>query len=163
MLIIVRAGHEKTVTDIFEKWDLPCALIGRVTEDGLMRVKNHGVTVAEIPAKQLADEAPVYKRDARRPAHLDDLQKLDLAAIPEPPLPDFHAILLKLLATPDLASKRWVYRQYDHMVRVGTVVAPGKRWPPWSASPPAKIPGNISPPPSIATPTTSPRSPGSAR
>jgi phosphoribosylformylglycinamidine synthase subunit PurL len=122
MLIIVRAGHEKTVTDIFEKWDLPCALIGRVTDDGLMRVKNHGVTVAEIPAKQLADEAPLYKREARRPANLDERQKLDLATVPEA---DIEALLPKLLAAPDLASKRWVYRQYDHMVRVGTVTAPG--------------------------------------
>jgi phosphoribosylformylglycinamidine synthase len=122
MLIIVRAGHEKTVTDIFEKWDLPCALIGRVTDDGMMRVKDHGVTVAEIPAKKLADEAPLYKREAKRPAGLDEKQKLDLAAVPEA---DIHAALLQLLATPDLASKRWVYRQYDHMVRVGTVTAPG--------------------------------------
>ncbi len=122
MLIIVRKGHEKTVTDIFEKWDLPCALIGRVTDDGFMRVKNHGVTVAEIPAKQLADEAPVYKRDARRPADLDAKQKLDLATISEA---DITALLPRLLATPDLASKRWIYRQYDHMVQVGTVTAPG--------------------------------------
>jgi phosphoribosylformylglycinamidine synthase subunit PurL len=122
MLIIVRAGHEKTVTDIFEKWDLPCALIGRVTDDGFMRVKNHGVTVAEIPAKKLADEAPLYKREARRPASLDERQKLDLASIPEA---DPKAVLEQLLATPDLASKRWVYRQYDHMVRVGTVTPPG--------------------------------------
>jgi len=122
MLIIVRKGHEKTVTAIFEKWDLPCALIGRVTDDGFMRVKNHGVTVAEIPARQLADEAPLYKREARRPADLDERQKLDLASIPEA---DVQEVLGKLLATPDLASKRWVYRQYDHMVRVGTVTAPG--------------------------------------
>jgi phosphoribosylformylglycinamidine synthase len=122
MLIIVRQGHEKTVTDIFAKWDLPCALIGHVTEDGLMRVKDHGVTVAEIPAKQLAEEAPLYKREARRPADLDERQKLDLASIPQA---DIQATLPKLLATPDLASKRWVYRQYDHMVRVGTVTPPG--------------------------------------
>jgi len=122
MLIIVRAGHEKTVTDIFEKWDLPCALIGRVTDDGFMRVKNHGVTVAEIPARKLADEAPLYKRDARRPADLDARQRLDLASIPEA---DPQEVLGKLLATPDLASKRWVFRQYDHMVRDGTVIAPG--------------------------------------
>src|SRR5476651_798982 len=122
MLVIVRAGHEATITKIFEKWDLPCALIGRVTEDGFMRVKNHGVTVAEIPAKQLADEAPLYKREARRPASLDERQKLDLALVPEA---DPQQVLEQLLATPDLASKRWVYRQYDHMVRVGTVVAPG--------------------------------------
>ena len=123
MLIIVREGHEATVTKIFEKWDLPCALIGRVTDDGFMRVKNHGVTVAEIPAKQLADEAPLYKREACRPASLDERQKLDLATLPE--LVDLEALLPKLLAAPDLASKRWVYRQYDHMVRVGTVTAPG--------------------------------------
>ena len=122
MLVIVRAGHEATITQIFEKWDLPCALIGRVTDDGFMRVKNHGVTVAEIPARQLADEAPLYKREARRPADLDERQKLDLASIPEA---DPHEVLGKLLATPDLASKRWVYRQYDHMVRAGTVAAPG--------------------------------------
>jgi len=122
MLIIVRAGHEKTVTDIFEKWDLPCARIGLVTDDGFMRVKNHGVTVAEIPAAQLADEAPLYKREARRPASLDEKQKLDLASVPQA---DPQQVLPQLLATPDLASKRWVYRQYDHMVRAGTVTAPG--------------------------------------
>jgi phosphoribosylformylglycinamidine synthase len=122
MLIIVRRGHEATVTKIFEKWDLPCALIGRVTEDGMMRVKNHGETVAEIPAKQLADEAPLYKREARRPADLDARQKLDLPSIPQADIAD---VLPKLLASPDLASKRWVYRQYDHMVQVGTVTPPG--------------------------------------
>jgi phosphoribosylformylglycinamidine synthase II len=123
MLIIVRAGHEVTVTKIFEKWDLPCALIGRVTDDGFMRVKNHGVTVAEIPAKQLADEAPLYKREARRPAGLDARQVLDLKSVKEPA--DLAPVLEKLLATPDLASKCWIYRQYDHMVQVGTVTGPG--------------------------------------
>jgi len=123
MLIIVRAGHEKTVTDIFEKWDLPCALIGRVTEDGMMRVKDHGVTVAEIPARQLADEAPLYKREAKRPADLDARQALDLVSVQEPA--DLAAVLPRLLSTPDLASKRWIYRQYDHMVQVGTVTGPG--------------------------------------
>jgi phosphoribosylformylglycinamidine synthase len=122
MLIIVREGHEKTVTAIFEKWDLPCALIGRVTEDGMMRVKNHGLTVAEIPARQLADEAPLYKREARRPADLDARQQLDLASLPQA---DIAALLPRLLAAPDLASKRWIYRQYDHMVQVGTVTGPG--------------------------------------
>ena len=122
MLIIVRQGHEATVTKIFEKWDLPCALIGRVTNDGMMRVKNHGKTVAEIPAKQLADEAPLYKREAQRPVDLDARQKLDLHSIADA---DVQAVLPKLLAAPDLASKRWVYRQYDHMVQVGTVTPPG--------------------------------------
>jgi phosphoribosylformylglycinamidine synthase len=123
MLIIVRQGHEATVTQIFEKWDLPCALIGHVTDDGFMRVKDHGVTVAEIPAKQLADEAPLYKREARRPAGLDVRQALDLACVAQPD--DLAPILGRLLASPDLASKRWIYRQYDHMVQVGTVTGPG--------------------------------------
>jgi phosphoribosylformylglycinamidine synthase len=122
MLVIVRAGHEDTITKIFEKWDLPCAKVGHVTDDGFMRVKNHGVTVAEIPAKQLADEAPLYKREAQRPADLDSKQNLDLRSLPEA---DIQDALGKLLSTPDLASKRWVYRQYDHMVRVGTVTPPG--------------------------------------
>jgi phosphoribosylformylglycinamidine synthase len=125
MLIIVRQGHEKTVTDIFEKWDLPCARIGRVTDDGLMRVNHHGVTVAEIPAKKLADEAPLYKREARRPVDLDARQKLDLASLPVPDTAALQAILPRLLATPDLASKRWVYRQYDHTVRASTIAGPG--------------------------------------
>jgi phosphoribosylformylglycinamidine synthase len=125
MLIIVREGHEKTVLDIFEKWDIPCAQIGHVTDDGLMRVRDRGVTVAEIPAKKLADDAPLYKRDARRPAGLDERQKLDLSTVPEPAPQELQAMLEKLLAAPDLASKRWVYRQYDHMVRVGTIIAPG--------------------------------------
>jgi phosphoribosylformylglycinamidine synthase len=123
MLIIVRAGHEKTVTDIFEKWDLPCARIGHVTDDGMMRVKDYGTVVAEIPARQLADEAPLYKREARRSPDLDARQQLDLTAIKQPP--DLAAALPRLLATPDLASKRWIYRQYDHMVQVGTVTGPG--------------------------------------
>jgi phosphoribosylformylglycinamidine synthase len=125
MLIIVRQGHEKTVTDIFEKWDLPCAHIGHVTDDGMMRVKNHGVTVAEIPAKKLADEAPLYKREARRPADLDARQKLDLASISIPDAAALQEMLPRLLATPDLASKRWVYRQYDHTVRASTIAGPG--------------------------------------
>ncbi len=123
MLIIVRTGHEKTVTAIFEKWDLPCALIGHVTDDGMMRVKNHGTVVAEIPARQLADEAPLYQREATRPTDLDARQMLNLDAVNQPD--DFTELLPRLLAVPDLASKRWIYRQYDHMVQVGTVTGPG--------------------------------------
>jgi len=119
MLIIVKKGHEKTVCDIFAKWDLPYAEVGVVKDDGMMRVLNHGKVVAEIPARQLADEAPLYDREARaRPAP----PQLDLAQVP---VPDGHAALLTLLAHPSIASKNWVYRQYDHTVRAGTVVLPG--------------------------------------
>jgi phosphoribosylformylglycinamidine synthase II len=119
MLIIVKKGHEQTVVDIFEKWDLPYAEVGVVKDDGMMRVLNNGVVVAEIPARQLADEAPLYEREARaKPAPA----ALDLAALPET---DNHAALLALLAHPSIASKNWVYRQYDHTVRAGTMVLPG--------------------------------------
>ncbi len=119
MLIIAKAGREAEVKRIFEKWDLPCAEIGRVNDDGLMRVRQGSRVVVEIPARALADEAPVYQREAT-------------ARPPEPPLDlgslspvDLHAALLQLLAHPTISSKNWVYRQYDHMVRTGTMVAPG--------------------------------------
>ena len=119
MLIIAKRGQEHVVRDIFEKWDVPCAEIGRVTDDGMMRVRNNGSVAAEIPAKPLADEAPLYTREAEAPA---PTQPLDLATVPEI---DNHAALQQLLADPTIASKNWVYRQYDHMVRTGTVVRPG--------------------------------------
>lgn len=123
MLIIVRKGHEATVKRIFEKWDLPAAEIGMVTDDGMMRVKHHGVTVAEIPARQLADEAPVYRREFREPADLAERQSFNFEAFGEST--DLHADVLAVCATPTVASKRWIYRQFDHQVRVGTVVTPG--------------------------------------
>ena len=119
MLIIAKRGQEKVVRDVFEKWDVPCAEIGRVTDDGMMRVRNNGTLAAEIPAKPLADEAPLYSRKAQAPA---PMPAIDLAGIPEI---DNHEALRQLLRDPTIASKNWVYRQYDHMVRTGTVVPPG--------------------------------------
>ena len=119
MLIIAKRGREEVVREIFEKWDVPCAEIGRVTDDGMMRVRNNGTLAAEIPAKPLADEAPLYAREAVAP---QPTPPLDLASIPAI---DNHEALRQLLRDPTIASKNWVYRQYDHMVRTGTVVPPG--------------------------------------
>jgi phosphoribosylformylglycinamidine synthase len=122
MLIIVKKGQEKVVQDIFEKWDLPYAEVGTVRDDGMMRVLMDGKLVAEIPAAKLADEAPVYAREARaRPT----AEQLDLASLGEDSPQASHAALLQLLAHPSIASKNWVWRQYDHMVRAGTCVPPG--------------------------------------
>ncbi len=119
MLIIAHKGKEQTIVDIFEKWDLPYAEVGVVKDDGMMRVLMNGEVVAEIPANKLADDAPLYSRETKpRLAP----KPLDLAALPEV---DSHAALLALLAHPTIASKNWVYRQYDHMVRLGSVVLPG--------------------------------------
>lgn len=119
MLIIVKKGEEQTVRDIFEKWDLPYAEVGIVRDDGMMRVLDHGRVVAEIPAAKLADDAPIYQRAT---IELAVPAELDLAGIPELAP---HDVLYTLLADPSIASKRWVFRQYDHMVRIGTVVRPG--------------------------------------
>ncbi len=119
MLIIAKQGREVEVQAVFDKWDLPCARIGAVNDDGMMRVRAGGQTYVEIPARALADEAPVYHRKAK--AKTPELP-LDLATVPET---DPHVVLLTLLAHPTIASKHWVWRQYDHTVRTGTMVAPG--------------------------------------
>ncbi|MGD0085601.1 MAG: phosphoribosylformylglycinamidine synthase subunit PurL [Verrucomicrobiota bacterium] len=123
MLIIVHKGREEEVKRIFDKWDLPWSEIGYVTDTGRMVVKQHGQVVADIPAKKIADESPVYQRDAREPAYLKDVRAFRLDQIPA--TQDAKADLLKLLAWPTIASKNWVYRQYDHMVRDGSAVCPG--------------------------------------
>jgi phosphoribosylformylglycinamidine synthase len=123
MLLVVKKGREAEVEKIFDKWDLHAAHIGHVTGDGLLRIKDRGRVVAEIPNAALVDEAPVYDRPVSRPAYLDQVSMLDLAVIESaPPAGD---AFLSLLASPAIASKRWVYRQYDHMVRTNTLVLAG--------------------------------------
>jgi phosphoribosylformylglycinamidine synthase II len=111
MLLIAQRGREREVEEIFQKWDLHGVVIGRVTGDGIMRVKTGRKVVAEIPARALTDDAPVYHREAKPVA-------------PGRALPQ-ETDLLKLLASPTIASKNWVYRQYDHMVQDRTIVGPG--------------------------------------
>src|SRR5450759_4784704 len=122
MLIIAKRGKENVVREIFEKWDVPCAEIGRVTDDGIMRVRNNGSIAAEIPAKPLAEEAPLYSREAKPPSAVAAVY---VRRINELPKIDNHEGLRQLLRDPTIASKNWVYRQYDHTVRTGTVVKPG--------------------------------------
>jgi phosphoribosylformylglycinamidine synthase len=122
MLLVVKKGREAEVEKIFEKWDLHAAHIGEVTSDGYMRVKDHGKVVAEIPNTALVDEAPVYDRPATRPAYLDEVRELDLSSLKAVAAQD---ALLRLLASPTIASKRWAYRQYDTMVRTNTIAAAG--------------------------------------
>jgi phosphoribosylformylglycinamidine synthase len=123
MLIIVKKGHEAEVKRIFDKWDLPWAEVGVVTDTGRMVVRHNGKIVADIPAKKIADESPVYQRASQEPAYLKDVRafRLDGIADTMSPMDD----LKKLLAWPSIASKNWVYRQYDHMVRDNSIVCPG--------------------------------------
>src|SRR5213595_1529006 len=125
MLIIAKRRKENIVREIFAKWDVPCAEIGRVTGDGMMRVRNNGSVAAEIPAKPLAEEAPLYEREAIKPTadYTDDTDlRKEISVLSAQSAVD---ALKGLLADPTIASKNWVYRQYDHTVRTGTVVKPG--------------------------------------
>jgi len=125
MLIIAKRGKEKLVREIFNKWDVPWAEVGRVTGDGMMRVRDNSSIAAEIPAKPLAEEAPLYSREAKRPATesteaTELLEKISVGSVSS-----VVNSLRKLLRDPTIASKNWVYRQYDHTVRTGTMVKPG--------------------------------------
>jgi len=122
MLIIAKRGKENLIREIFDKWDVPCAEIGRVTDDGMMRVHDNGSIAAEIPAKPLADEAPLYAREAKPPAPVTGVNDRGCNNLPKI---DNHEALRQLLRDPTIASKNWIYRQYDHTVRTGTVVKPG--------------------------------------
>jgi phosphoribosylformylglycinamidine synthase subunit PurL len=119
MLIIVRRGQENQVKEIFEKWDLPYSEAGTVTADGMMRVLDRGKVEVEIPAKELAEEAPIYEREAVAPSPPAEMRLEEVAEA------DPRESLLHLLSHPTVSSKNWIYRQYDHTVRAGTVVPPG--------------------------------------
>ncbi|MCU1383765.1 MAG: purL [Acidobacteria bacterium] len=123
MLLVAKQGREAEVERIFEKWDLHASRIGHVTNDGMLRVKDRGVVVAEIPNRALTDEAPVYRRPMSEPEYLRQAQQLDLDTLG--PAKDPNAALLSLLGSPTIASKKWIYRQYDHMVRTNTINLPG--------------------------------------
>jgi phosphoribosylformylglycinamidine synthase len=122
MLVCVKKGFEKEIEKIFQKWDLHGVVIGQVTGDRKVRVKHQGKVVAEIETEALA-KAPIYEMPAEKPANLEAINKLDLNTIPVPN--DYNAILLKLLSSPTIASKEWVYEQYDHMVQTNTTILPG--------------------------------------
>ncbi len=123
MLLIVKKGREAEVERVFEKWDLHAVHIGEVTGDGLLRVKDHGTVVAEVPNRALTDEGPVYSRPFSRPAWLDEWQKLPAEAAETVARP--NDALLMLLGAPTVASKRWIFQQYDYTVRTNTVALAG--------------------------------------
>ncbi|HBB88163.1 MAG TPA: phosphoribosylformylglycinamidine synthase subunit PurL [Blastocatellia bacterium] len=131
MVIVAHSGREREVIDIFRKWDLDAVVIGRVREGHNMRVLHNGETVADIPVAALTDEAPLYERPMRRPSLKSQVSNLKFEdqrtkdQRPKTKDQDHNASLLKLLASPNLASKQFVYRQYDHMVRTNTAVLPG--------------------------------------
>ena len=123
MLLVAARGREEEIRRTFAKWELDAVEIGTVTDDGLLRVRFHGAVVAEVPVKALADEAPVYEKPTARPGWQDALEAFDPLA--RPASPDTSEALLALLASPGIASKEWVYRQYDQQVGINSLVLPG--------------------------------------
>jgi phosphoribosylformylglycinamidine synthase len=123
MLLVAREGKQDQVIKICQKWGIDAAVIGQVTGDGFVRIRDQKQVVAEIPAKALAEEGPKYERPAAPPAYQDLLQSLQIDNLPA--LKDPTQVLQTLLASPTIANKSWVYRQYDYMVGTNSVVCPG--------------------------------------
>ncbi|MED3785039.1 phosphoribosylformylglycinamidine synthase subunit PurL [Geobacillus stearothermophilus] len=122
MLLVVKQGREDEIAAIFAKYGLEAKAIGKVTDDKMLRLWFRGEVVAEIPVDALAKDAPVYHKSSKEPVYYREFQ-----AMPPyiPHIEDYNQTLLGLLAQPTIASKEWVYDQYDYMVRTNTVVAPG--------------------------------------
>ncbi len=125
MLLVAKPGKEKEIEAICKKWEVHAATIGRVTSGNTLRVRMNGKTVAEIPADSLVvgGGAPVYIRETKEPEYLKTTRAFDAASLPK--IDNLKEALLKLLAAPNIASKQWVYQQYDHTVRSNTMIGPG--------------------------------------
>lgn len=122
MLLVVEKGREHEIKAIFERWNLHAVEVGVVTDDRRLRLTHKGEIVADVPVDALAEDAPVYHKPSKVPAYFDVFQQ-QAPYIPE--ITDANETLLKLLAQPTIASKEWVYEQYDYMVQTNTVVEPG--------------------------------------
>ena len=123
MLAILKNGKEKEALTVLKKWNIKAAKIGKVTDDSIMRVKENGVTVCEIPPKALTEKAPLYKREAKEPAYLKDAQNLDYKTINEPT--DFNETLLSLLDSPTIASKESAYHKFTFVDKDQVLVGAG--------------------------------------
>ncbi|WP_138755871.1 phosphoribosylformylglycinamidine synthase subunit PurL [Paenibacillus sinopodophylli] len=123
MLFVVEPQHEAQAKEIFERWGIICAKVGKVTDDGRLRLFHQGQEVADMPVKALVDECPVYDKPSKEPAYFSENAAVDTLAYDE--VTDLTGALEKVLASPTVASKEWVYNQYDYMVRTSTAVQPG--------------------------------------
>ena len=123
MLLVAKPERANDVLAVCKKWDLAAAVIGKVTDDGILRIRDANVVVAEMPAQALTDEAPPAERPSSPPQFQDALQGLNHELIPLPQ--DYGEVLLELLGSPNLSNKAWIYEQYDFMVRTNTVIRPG--------------------------------------
>jgi phosphoribosylformylglycinamidine synthase len=122
MLIVVQKGREQEIVDLFAKYDLEAVGIGKVTSDKKLRLLHHGEIVSEVPVDALAEDAPIYQKPSIEPSYFAEYQAMENEV---PQVGDVKETLIKILGQPTVASKEWVYQQYDYMVRTNTVVSPG--------------------------------------
>ncbi len=122
MLLVVERGREQEIIDLFKKYDLEAVAVGKVTDDKMLRLFHKGEVVCELPVDALAEEAPVYHKPSAVPAYYKEFQAMEVAPLK---VDNYKEALINLLKQPTIASKEWVYDQYDYMVRTNTVVAPG--------------------------------------
>ena len=122
MLIVIKKGREQEINELFSKYDLEAVAIGTVTDDKKLRLIHNGEVVADVPVDALAEDAPVYHKPSKVPAYYQEFQAMEQEI---PQVSDLKETLVKLLSQPTIASKEWVYQQYDYMVRTNTVVSPG--------------------------------------
>ncbi|QHT45549.1 phosphoribosylformylglycinamidine synthase subunit PurL [Bacillus sp. SB49] len=122
MLLVVEKGREDEIAEVFRKYDLEAVAVGEVTDTKRFRLEHKGEVVADVPVDSLAEDAPVYHKPSKKPTYYEEFQAMDDYA---PVVDDYAATLKSLLKQPTIASKEWVYDQYDSMVQTNTVVAPG--------------------------------------
>ncbi|MCC3382308.1 phosphoribosylformylglycinamidine synthase subunit PurL [Paenibacillus farraposensis] len=123
MLFVVEPKDEAQALEIFERWGVICAKVGKVTDDGRLRLFHHGEVVGDMPVTALVDECPIYNKPSEVPAYYEQNAGVDTLRYPE--VTDLNGALKKILSSPSVASKKWVYEQYDYMVRTSTAVRPG--------------------------------------
>lgn len=125
MLVVVHKGQEETAKKIFDKWDLNCVAIGEIIEEPNVKIYHKGNLEADVPAEPLVlgGGAPVYVRETKEPSYFNETQNFDFNSIAEPK--DYNDVLLKLLSSPNITNKNWVYTQYDTQVRTNTMLLPG--------------------------------------
>ncbi|MFC7677488.1 phosphoribosylformylglycinamidine synthase subunit PurL [Paenibacillus sp. GCM10028914] len=123
MLFVVEPKDEAQALEIFERWGVICAKVGKVTDDGRLKLIHHGEVVGDMPVKALVDECPVYNKPSAVPAYYEAQAEVDTLRYDE--VKDLGGALKQIIGSPSLASKAWVYNQYDYMVRTSTAVRPG--------------------------------------
>ncbi|ANA80982.1 phosphoribosylformylglycinamidine synthase subunit PurL [Paenibacillus glucanolyticus] len=123
MLFVVEPKDEAQAREIFDRWGVICAKVGKVTDDGRLKLIHHDEVVGDMPVKALVDECPIYDKPSQEPAYYKEQAAVDTLRYEE--VKDLGGALKKVLGSPSLASKAWVYNQYDYMVRTSTAVRPG--------------------------------------